>query len=473
MAKHPAALAIQSFLQAMPILDHRKGSNGRPFTGTMGITWIELYVLYRLAGFMEPIRIETESAVTRPTLRQQLHRFRAIMQQVVRLTCSSQDQWLLQGRDATQHRLQGLGVTTHLTILPWQPHLTPTAQQQIALEVLKSQQGITQPKAMAALQAQRPIVQRRLLLRGRAKWSQAIPNMAHTIYPPFPLPPPPQPSPMPPKGRGDMADAVHHPAATSSEPVPSSCRQTTSSTDQTHIMGRGDKADPTNRPSPPQPTPHMQLSCHPSNNTTSSSTSPSDYWQEHQQESGRQPQQRAPDLVFMQCPKCPHKLLGSRPAFNLQQLDVKTWCKQCKRSWAVHRWQCSCQIPWHTCQVHKSEPHRLRTTTPAPTPRTTPTNSTTTSRTATKRALGQGRDAQVQRWLDLPPTKRARAQPAEVELGMQLPYQGVKHHLLGPKLLAKFPRLTKQLPDDSASPAAPSQTRPHLHPQQSTYSGCG
>ena len=234
-----------------------------------------------------------------------------------------------------------------------------------------------------------------------------------------------------------MADAVHHPAATSSEPVPSSCRQTTSSTDQTHIMGRGDKADPTNRPSPPQPTPHMQLSCHPSNNTTSSSTSPSDYRQEHQQESGRQPQQRAPDLVFMQCPKCPHKLLGSRPAFNLQQLDAKTWCKQCKRSWAVHRWQCSCQIPWHTCQVHKSEPHRLRTTTPAPTPRTTPTNSTTTSRTATKRALGQGRDAQVQRWLDLPPTKRARAHPAEVELGMQPSHQRGQASLAWPQVASQ------------------------------------
>ena len=56
------------------------------------------------------------------------------------------------------------------------------------------------------------------------------------------------------------------------------------------------------------------------------------------------------------------------------------------------------------------------------------------------------RHTHIQQWLDGPPAKRARAEPAEVELG-PIPPEGppkqAKQNMLGPKLRAKFPQLAK------------------------------
>ena len=482
LARHPASTDIQAFLMSMPILDHRKGRAGRPFTGAMGITWLELYVLFRLAGHAQPIRVATDSANARPALQQQLHRFRTTVKQVVHLTCSPSDQWLIKGKDVVQHRLQGLGVSTYLPVLPWQPHLTPSAQHQIAIEILKSQQGLTQPKAMAALQAQRPVTRRRLLLKGRTRWSQAIRPMPQALYPPSPAPP----CHLLPQGRGDMI----HPHDT----LPTNHCTTT--------MGGSDKADPSTISFPDHCT-----TARASHASPAASTVPSDFQAHASRPSSTMADPSdhitnrpntttppaptsysgaAPAWVFFQCPKCPHKLSGQRPVFDLHNLDYKVWCRQCKRSWAINRWQCDCGSPWHVCPQHKGEPHRLRSTTPhgtPPGPRATTTapslslspavQSTAAPRTTTKRVLGQGKDRAIHSWLDLPAPKRSRPPPAEVELGPVVTMAtGTKHYLLGPKLRAKFPRVgsttpTSPPPPDehpvtTASPSQPSTQSPNL-----------
>ena len=201
--------------------------------------------------------------------------------------------------------------------------------------------------------------------------------------------------------------------------------------DELAPAGRGDMADPTKSTSPAIA--HTTLHPHTS---MSSSTHPSDY------NPGISSSSNSPTTIFLRCPKCPHKVIGTKQVFSHDTLDVKTWCNHCRRSWAVCRWQCSCELPWHACPLHQGEPARLRAAAPAPSPATTTTNSST--RPKVKRALGQGRDGAIQAWLDQPPPKRGRAPPAEVELGIAIPSSGVKHHLMGPKLRAKFPRLHTQ-----------------------------
>ena len=468
LAKHPASTEVQEFLLNMPILDHRKGKGGKGFTGAMGITWLELYVLFRLAGYDNPIPVDSTSATARPNLQKQLHCFRAALQQVVHLTCSPTDQWLTKGKEVAQHRLQGLGITTYLTVLPWQPHLTPTTQHQVAVEILKSQHGLTHVKAMAALQTQTSLHGNRLLLKGRTSWTRAIKPTPHALYPP---PPAPQHHQYPhhlPQGRGgsadpgnntlersDTADSNHNhrhtttnrTATATSPPATTSTPASTSPTDFQGFHGRGETADPGEAQPLTPPTRARQ---------------------------GEPPP--GPSVVFFQCPKCPHKLMGNRPAFDHHNLDYKIWCRQCHRSWAIGRWQCSCGTPWHVCPTHQGEPHRLRTSTTPPTAPTTTTPTPTTAgspspaapstaatRRTTKRVLGQGRDGSIHNWLDQPATKRSRPTPAEVELGTATAPAGIKHHLLGPKLRAKFPRLavtTTPPPPPAEHPANLSTSTP-------------
>ena len=158
--------------------------------------------------------------------------------------------------------------------------------------------------------------------------------------------------------------------------------------------------------------------------------------------------QALPDIVHFQCPRCPHKLPGTRPAFRLNNLDYRLWCNQCRRCLFVKHWQCHCHISWHLCPQHRGEPDRLRaaqaaTQPPNPHPPAAQAKVAPARRKA-HRELGQGRDSRIQQWLDQPPPKRARAEPAEIELGTihqdDMPRQP-KHHMLGPKLRAKFPRI--------------------------------
>ena len=171
-----------------------------------------------------------------------------------------------------------------------------------------------------------------------------------------------------------------------------------------------------------------------------------------------------PAVILMTCPKCPHSISGTKPAFRLTSLDAKTWCNRCQRSWAISRWQCPCNLPWHTCPTHQGEPDRLRADSPSTTASSTARS--TPPAPSRRKALGQGRDGAIRAWLDHPPPKRRRAEPDEVELGAA-PTTGVKHHLLGPKLRAKFPRQSHQ--PGSTTTQSTSSTPPLQEPAHRTY----
>ena len=147
-----------------------------------------------------------------------------------------------------------------------------------------------------------------------------------------------------------------------------------------------------------------------------------------------------PNHLFLTCPKCPHKLSGTKEAFCLNNLDSRIWCNQCRRSWYTKKWQCPCHLPWHTCQLHRHEPARLQLLQP-PTPKpTTPAQ----PRQRPKRQMGQGRDEHIQQWIDAPPPKRTRPPPQDVELELtsSVP-SGPNLAFMGPKLRAKFAHLTQ------------------------------
>ena len=326
-----------------------------------------------MVGFPEPIPYNRGDTTTRPQLRRQLHQFRHTIRQLASNTMSTTQQALFVGATQQRHqRLVGLGINNYLVTLPWLPCLTTGAQEQLAVEVLLSQQKIARVKARAIVQEHHNIPVKNIQLRGRAAWSANIKPYRLTIYP--------------------------------------------------H----------TNRPhKPPQ-------------NHTDMHTGPA--------EQATPPQAK---IIFFRCPKCPHQVTGTKPAFHHHNLDTRIWCNQCQRQRFVRLWQCSCGIPWHTCPNHRDEPARLRDQVPQ-----LPRGPQATRAHNHKRVLGQGRDDHTHRWLDQPPPKRHKPEPREVELEVQPQSMTTrpKPHLMGPKLRAKFPRL--ELSAQPADLTAPPQLQP-------------
>ena len=379
---------------------------------TFGITWLELYTLYRMAGHPEPLTYDTTQATARPTLRQQIHTFRHAIRQLVNNTMPQQNHKLFKGKGGIHgKRLGTLGINTNLAILPWQPDITSDTRNRVAQEIIRSQHRISLKQACAALAEGKEIALRQLQLKGRVKWSANIKTSKQPLY---------------------NQPTSHHTTST---------------------------------------TTHNKQPYHPT--STAASTQPQDYHTAAEQQMPTQTQTQPPptplpQLIFLVCPRCTHQLPGTRNAFRHNNLDARLWCNQCQRSRFIKAWRCQCGLPWHSCPQHKHEPQRLREAQAAKaSPHQTPiqtTGTTSTRRVGTKRHLGTGQDEHINRWLDMPVHKQQRSTPTHIELediptsNQPTNKRSLKTHLLGPKLLAKLARFTKE-PNEGQPPPYSSEHR--------------
>ena len=398
---------------------------GDPHNG--GVTWLELYALYRLAGHEEPLRQDRIAAASRPTLRQQLHAFRQATRQVVLATMTSEYHQLAKGRQQAGKRFASLGIDTHLATLPWQPCLTTQAQEKLAIEVLRSQHRLSPDKAKQTINGHMVLATRSIQLKGRTKWSASIKPYPHRIYhtsPDHSTAQPTQHQPPPPYPAAEISRADGGPPSASAGTNPS-----------TRIAEPGG-------------------SC---------STTPADFIGHGAAAMGYAPQD-------FQCPRCTHTLPCTRAAFNTHNLDSRLWCNTCRRSLFVKQWRCSCGLQWHTCPRHQQSPQQLRHQQAIASEANTTNTTRSTPRSRPKRCLGQGRDEVILQWLDQPPNKRRRAAKPDIELDDHTDQGAAKRanpHCLGPKLLAKFPRLQEPTqPQDTTSTALAPLTEPHIPPPQ-------
>ena len=367
--------------------------------GTFGITWLELYTLYRMAGYPEPLTYDTTQATARPTLRQQLHNFRHATRQLVTNTMPQQTHGLFRGKCGMHgKRLHTLGINTNLAILPWQPDITPATQQRVAQEILRSQHRLSLTQACAALAEGRAMPLRQMQLKGRVKWSASIKPTKQALYN--------QPTSNHTTTSSPHTTQPYQPTSTAASTQPHDYHTTVdgdlgaAGVQQSGCRTAGDSLpyhQTTNQPHHPQ----------------------------EQQPAPTQPQAPLPQLVFFMCPRCPHQLPGTRIAFRHNNLDTKLWCNRCQRSLYIKTWRCQCGLPWHHCPQHKHEPDRLRRTQAAKAsnppnqthqPTTSSVTTTTTSRARTKRYLGTGQDEHISRWLDMPAHKQPRTTPTHIEL---------------------------------------------------------
>ena len=216
LQKHEDVLHIQAFLLDMPY--HRtevedlglpasslqpsagQGAQVEPPRTSVGITWLELYILYRHSTHAPPTH--TATAHTTSTLRHQLCAFRRAVRKLVVTTCAPRYHKLVKGIQKPAQRLQHLGIDTHLAVLPFQPHCTHEMFQQIAKEVLRSQRLMSQAGAQALLEQHKEIPVHRLQLKGRVKWMRGLKQWPRPLYSNTTLPtvPPAQTTPCPTHG---------------------------------------------------------------------------------------------------------------------------------------------------------------------------------------------------------------------------------------------------------------------------------
>ncbi len=52
------------------------------------------------------------------------------------------------------------------------------------------------------------------------------------------------------------------------------------------------------------------------------------------------------------CLKCGNLVPASRNAFSKQDLDAKTWCGKCHKSWMTKAFECPCGETWYKCEKH-------------------------------------------------------------------------------------------------------------------------
>ena len=151
-----------------------------------GTTWLELYIVYRISGHPPPIQQPASSPLSRPTLRQQLHLFTLQVRRCCRQYFHTKHHHLFRAGPAKGKRLLGLGIDTHLAILPFQIPLAEHARRRIAVEVLRSQRHMTATQAEQAIRTHQLCTPRPLLLKGRADWENTSNPPKHHFTQPLP-----------------------------------------------------------------------------------------------------------------------------------------------------------------------------------------------------------------------------------------------------------------------------------------------
>ena len=63
---------------------------------------------------------------------------------------------------------------------------------------------------------------------------------------------------------------------------------------------------------------------------------------------------------FLECPDCSWWTTAGRRAFDVNGLDAKTRCANCRKVFLAKLWRCRCGIEWHQCHEHKLAPETMR-----------------------------------------------------------------------------------------------------------------
>ena len=170
-----ATVDVHNFLCETPIATLKKGDRA--------ITWLELYILYRIRGYHQPITNPPNKAKMRATADKQLKAFKNLVRLVYnKILEDTEFLSLLKPHNHTLNTLKGVGLEGKHASPSFNVYISEKEQHAIGKEILQLTRTLSGVKINQVLQGERKLKPIQLKLNGKAAWDNSIQIHAnHTV----------------------------------------------------------------------------------------------------------------------------------------------------------------------------------------------------------------------------------------------------------------------------------------------------
>jgi ribonuclease HI len=167
---HPNIRNAQLFMEALP---------WQPCTSEApGITWVQLYTLYRLAGFPKPLANPICVAQAKPSLAMQLAQFKSNVRCIVAKVSHSQAAQLFKPEGKHVAQLKGLAIEGVHASISCMVCIPMETQNMLAMQIIKLSRYISSQNLSKYIGNRKNLPMVKLDLKGKTKWDDNLPICA-------------------------------------------------------------------------------------------------------------------------------------------------------------------------------------------------------------------------------------------------------------------------------------------------------
>ncbi len=149
--------------------------------GGRGITWLELYTLYRATGYPKPIANPANASFAKPTMHQQIVAFKGAIRSIgKRCIDSITGSQLLKPFVSHEQHLRGIAIEGSQAALSFNIALSPTMQQFLAAQLIKLTRRCSNDVIQQFLDSNAGLKLTAVSLKGKAFWDDNISKNACT-----------------------------------------------------------------------------------------------------------------------------------------------------------------------------------------------------------------------------------------------------------------------------------------------------
>jgi len=164
---HPASESIQTFLSQLQIVEAS--------TTIRGITWLELYILYRIRGGVKPIPDPQNVAANRATVDKQLRAFKRTLRGIIDRTIDPEvDGKLFHAASAKLNALKGVGILGKQPTLLFNAYINDSEQDHIAIALSSLIRSVSGQKHDQWVKGEINLIPHELKLKGKAAWDSNL-----------------------------------------------------------------------------------------------------------------------------------------------------------------------------------------------------------------------------------------------------------------------------------------------------------
>ena len=164
----PKHKQVEKYLSNLWIKDI--GQDTRP------ITWLELYMTYRLRGYHQPLSVDANAARTKPTLDKQLKEFKKMVKAVIDKDFGGQGEAKI-FKPAKQQAdlLRGVGILGKHACLSFNIVVTESEQSAMAKALIRVNRTISDKHIVEYMQGARKLAPHDIKMNGKTGWDSSLP----------------------------------------------------------------------------------------------------------------------------------------------------------------------------------------------------------------------------------------------------------------------------------------------------------